>query len=450
MELALTGCFCLRLLWQEDHVLISICCSSTIHLHAHPQGKHSTHYANRSDPCRKATAFSVRSDGAYTAAYTLRQSWTWLICNAYIGAGTDSQDTRYLWNTMRYHPQEGTRCFWLIPFWGFIVLIEALTSASAIGSSERRRRCFTIKCLMTFVWHFLEACPGFIHYMFSLAYFPNFVWRNLAKNRTKEKSFTLSPMALNLKLLPVSFGVNMCETTSSHVQYVDDVWCMFSHFGQALQTRKNATQSSQEHWQNQTDLACAFQNHSKTVYMHAHPQENIRHVARRKLTLVAKPLHSRCGLLLVSCPISDTIGHNFANGVWSGQKLRAHGTCERTLSKRHPMLFIPFWGFIVLIEALTSSSAIGSSKRRRRCFTIKCLISGRKDPATKDIWAACLAPRGHWHRHNLGETWACPRFRSLVRAFPWLFFPANILDSWVSFQGTISNLCALCMSALLG
>ena len=63
---SLTGCFCLRLLGQEDHVLISICCTSTIHLHARPQGKHSTHYANRSDPCRKAPAFSVWSDGAYT------------------------------------------------------------------------------------------------------------------------------------------------------------------------------------------------------------------------------------------------------------------------------------------------------------------------------------------------------------------------------------------------
>ena len=146
---SLTGCFCLRLLWQEDNVLISICCTSTIHLHAHPQGKHSTHCANRSDPCRKAPAFSVRPDGAYRA-YTLRQSWTWLICNAYMCAGTDSQDTRYLWNTMRYHPQEGTRwCFSLIPFWGFIVRIEALTSSSAIGSSKRRRRCFTIKCLIS-------------------------------------------------------------------------------------------------------------------------------------------------------------------------------------------------------------------------------------------------------------------------------------------------------------
>ena len=200
------------------------------------------------------------------------------------------------------------------------------------------RICYTLG-FMTFVWHFLEACTGFIHYMFSLAYFPNFVWGNLAKNRTKEKSFTLSPMASKLKLLPVSFGVNMCETTLSHVQYVDDVWCMFSHFwsgitdpAPASMRRENATQSSQEHWQNQTDLACAFQNDSKTVYMHAHPQENIRHVARTKLTLVAKPLHSRCGLLLVSCPISDTIGHNFANGVWSRKKLRAHGTCERTLS----------------------------------------------------------------------------------------------------------------------
>jgi hypothetical protein len=43
------------------------------------------------------------------------------------------------------------------------------------------------------------------------------------KNQTKEKSFTLSPMASNLKLLPVCFGVNMCETTLSHAQYVDDV-----------------------------------------------------------------------------------------------------------------------------------------------------------------------------------------------------------------------------------
>ena len=77
---SLTGCFCLRLLWQEDHVLISICCTSTIHLHARPQGKHSTHCANRTDPCRKAPAFSVRSDGAYTAAYTHKRSWTWLIC----------------------------------------------------------------------------------------------------------------------------------------------------------------------------------------------------------------------------------------------------------------------------------------------------------------------------------------------------------------------------------
>ena len=76
---SLTGCFCLRLLWQEDHVLISMCCTPTIYLHARPQRKHSTHCANRSDPCRKVPAFSVRSDGPYRA-YTLRRSWTWLIC----------------------------------------------------------------------------------------------------------------------------------------------------------------------------------------------------------------------------------------------------------------------------------------------------------------------------------------------------------------------------------
>ena len=82
---SLTGCFCLLLFWHEDHVLISICCTSTIHLHAHPQGKHSTDCANRTDPCRKAPAFSVPSDGAYRA-YTLRRSWTWLICK--VGART--------------------------------------------------------------------------------------------------------------------------------------------------------------------------------------------------------------------------------------------------------------------------------------------------------------------------------------------------------------------------
>ena len=83
--MSLRGCFCLRLLWQEDHVLSFICCTSTIHLHAHPQGKHSTHCANRTDPCRKAPAFSVPSDGAYRA-YTLRRRWTWLIYT--VGAGT--------------------------------------------------------------------------------------------------------------------------------------------------------------------------------------------------------------------------------------------------------------------------------------------------------------------------------------------------------------------------
>ena len=36
------------------------------------------------------------------------------------------------------------------------------------------RICYTLG-FMTFVWHFLEACTGFIHYMFSLAYFPNLV-----------------------------------------------------------------------------------------------------------------------------------------------------------------------------------------------------------------------------------------------------------------------------------
>ena len=115
---SLTGCFCLRLLWQEVHVLISICCTSTIHLHARPQGKHSTHCANRSDPCRKAPAFSVRSDGAYTAAYTLRRSWTWLICK--VGARTRLRTHgTFEIPLSRRHP------VLFILFWGFTVLNEA-------------------------------------------------------------------------------------------------------------------------------------------------------------------------------------------------------------------------------------------------------------------------------------------------------------------------------------
>ena len=115
---SLTGCFCLLLFWQEDHVLISICCTSTIHLHAHSQGKHSTHCTNRSDPCRKAPAFSVRSDGAYMAAYTHRRSWTWLICK--VGARTRLRTHgTFEIPLSRRHPVLS------IPFWSFIVLIEA-------------------------------------------------------------------------------------------------------------------------------------------------------------------------------------------------------------------------------------------------------------------------------------------------------------------------------------
>ena len=115
---SLTGCFCLRLLWREDHVLISICCTSTIHLHAHSQGKHSTHCANRSDPCRKAPAFSVRSDGGYTAAYTLRRSWTWLICKVGTRTRLKTHGTFEI-PLSRRHPVLS------IPFWSFIVLKEA-------------------------------------------------------------------------------------------------------------------------------------------------------------------------------------------------------------------------------------------------------------------------------------------------------------------------------------
>ena len=114
---SLTGCFCLRLLWREDHVLISICCTSTIHLHACPQGKHSTHCANRSDPCRKAPAFSVRSDGAYRA-YTLRRSWTWLICKVGTRTRLRTHGTFEI-PLSRRHPVLS------IPFWSFIVLKEA-------------------------------------------------------------------------------------------------------------------------------------------------------------------------------------------------------------------------------------------------------------------------------------------------------------------------------------
>ena len=114
---SLTGCFCLRLLWQEDHVLISICCTSTIHLHARPQGKHSTHCANRSDPCRKAPAFSVRSDGA-CRAYTLRRSWTWLIWKVGTRTRLRTHGTFEI-PLSRRHPVLS------IPFWSYIVLKEA-------------------------------------------------------------------------------------------------------------------------------------------------------------------------------------------------------------------------------------------------------------------------------------------------------------------------------------
>ena len=116
---SLTGCFCLRLLWSEDHVLISICCTSTIHLHAHSQGKHSTHCANKSDPCRKAPAFSVRSDGAYRA-YTLRRSWTWLICK--VGARTRLRTHgTFEIPLSRRHPGL------LIPFWFSFSLFHLIT-----------------------------------------------------------------------------------------------------------------------------------------------------------------------------------------------------------------------------------------------------------------------------------------------------------------------------------
>ena len=52
----------------------------------------------------------------------------------------------------------------------------------------------------------------------------------------------------------------------------------------------------------------------------------------------------------------------------------------------------------------TSSSTIESSKRRRRRHAIKCLVSGRKAQATKDVLAACLATRCNGYRHKLGET----------------------------------------------
>ena len=120
---AATHVFCLRLLWQEDHVLISICCTSTIHLHFRPHGKHSTHCANRSDPCRKAPAFSVPSDGA-CRAYTLRRSWTWLICK--VGAAQDSEHT--------------------VPLKHQVSLCALKqTSSSTIESSKRRRRRHAIK-----------------------------------------------------------------------------------------------------------------------------------------------------------------------------------------------------------------------------------------------------------------------------------------------------------------
>ena len=90
---------------------------------------------------------------------------------------------------------------------------------------------------------------------------------------------------------------------------------------------------------------------------------------------------------------------------------------------------IPFWGFIVLIEALTSSSTIDSSKRRRRWHAIKCLISGRKAQATKDVWAACLAL-------IFEACWCC--WSSLI---PWFSdtFHWQILQHWTSWDGSCSD-----------
>ena len=52
--------FCRPFLWWKDQALISIYCPSLpIHLHTHPQGKHSACCTNKHDAFQKATAFLV-------------------------------------------------------------------------------------------------------------------------------------------------------------------------------------------------------------------------------------------------------------------------------------------------------------------------------------------------------------------------------------------------------
>ena len=213
------------------------------------------------------------------------------------------------------------------------------------------RICYTLG-FMTFVWHFLEACTGFIHYMFSLAYFPNFVWGNLAKNRTKEKSFTLSPMASKLKLLPVSFGVNMCETTLSHVQYVDDVWCMFSHFWSGITDEQTCN----------TELARTLTESDRSW---SEPSKTIRKLFT-------------CMLILRKT--FDMLREQ--NWRWSQSPCILGVVC--------------FWWTARYQTQLDTTSQMVSEAGKNLEPTVP--VKGHCQ------MAACLATRCHWYRHKLGET----------------------------------------------
>ena len=144
---------------------------------------------------------------------------------------------------------------------------------------------------------------------------------------------------------------------------------------------------------------------TSTIHLHAHPKESIPHTALTDPTLVGKRLHSRFRLTgLTALTLSDGAGHDLFvrfRKVGAGTRVSEHTVPLKYHCQEGTRCFLfPFEVSLCSLKQ-TSSSTIGSSKRRRRCFTIKCLISGRKAQATKDVWAACLA---HWHRHNLGET----------------------------------------------
>ena len=107
---------------------------------------------------------------------------------------------------------------------------------------------------------------------------------------------------------------------------------------------------------------------------------------------------------LVSCPMSDTIGQNFANRVWSRQKLRAHGTCERTLSRRHPFhsllrLHCADWS----TDKFVCHWNLQKEKEMLRHQVSNFRKKGSISTSGQHAWRIGI----DINLINLGETWAC-------------------------------------------